>query len=138
MPLKRTLTSETSVITLDAIQQLIANGIATALEAQAATMASASNPNRNTGPTGTPVSKTGNYKEFSIRRRFVAKNFNDLQTKDCGIKGNNYHINNNNYQKYGCNNNNRNNDYHQQQNRRQENLQDLCCHQWVYWESSLM
>ncbi|GJR91453.1 reverse transcriptase domain-containing protein [Tanacetum coccineum] len=35
-----------------------------ALEAQAATMASASNPNRNTGPTGTPVVKTGNYKEF--------------------------------------------------------------------------
>ncbi|GKG40617.1 hypothetical protein Tco_0467394, partial [Tanacetum coccineum] len=45
-----------------------------ALEAQAATMASASNPNRNTGPTGTPnrntdpagtpAVKTGNYKEF--------------------------------------------------------------------------
>ncbi|GJR21372.1 reverse transcriptase domain-containing protein [Tanacetum coccineum] len=33
-------------------------------EAQAATMANASNPNRNTGPTGTPVVKTGNYKEF--------------------------------------------------------------------------
>ncbi|GJX75541.1 putative reverse transcriptase domain-containing protein [Tanacetum coccineum] len=27
-------------------------------------MASASNPNRNTGPTGTPAVKTGNYKEF--------------------------------------------------------------------------
>ncbi|GJR73509.1 hypothetical protein Tco_0085874 [Tanacetum coccineum] len=27
-------------------------------------MANASNPNRNTGPTGTPVVKTGNYKEF--------------------------------------------------------------------------
>ncbi|GJS18038.1 reverse transcriptase domain-containing protein [Tanacetum coccineum] len=27
-------------------------------------MASASNPNRNTGPTGTPLAKTGNYKEF--------------------------------------------------------------------------
>ncbi|GKD20317.1 reverse transcriptase domain-containing protein [Tanacetum coccineum] len=27
-------------------------------------MASASNPNRNTGPTGTPVAKKGNYKEF--------------------------------------------------------------------------
>ncbi|GJX65664.1 hypothetical protein Tco_0300007 [Tanacetum coccineum] len=27
-------------------------------------MASTSNPNRNTGPTGTPVAKTGNYKEF--------------------------------------------------------------------------
>ncbi|GJS30209.1 putative reverse transcriptase domain-containing protein [Tanacetum coccineum] len=35
-----------------------------AQEAQAATMASASNPDRNTGPTGTPVVKTGNYKEF--------------------------------------------------------------------------
>ncbi|GKG09655.1 hypothetical protein Tco_0338401, partial [Tanacetum coccineum] len=27
-------------------------------------MASASNPNRNTGPTGTPAVKMGNYKEF--------------------------------------------------------------------------
>ncbi|GKG40930.1 hypothetical protein Tco_0470142, partial [Tanacetum coccineum] len=35
-----------------------------ALEAQAATMANADNPNRNTGPTGTPVAKMGNYKEF--------------------------------------------------------------------------
>ncbi|GJS81042.1 reverse transcriptase domain-containing protein [Tanacetum coccineum] len=35
-----------------------------ALKAQAASMASASNPNRNTGPTGTPIAKTGNYKEF--------------------------------------------------------------------------
>ncbi|GJV23945.1 reverse transcriptase domain-containing protein [Tanacetum coccineum] len=33
-------------------------------QAQAATMTSASNPNRNTGPTGTPAVKTGNYKEF--------------------------------------------------------------------------
>ncbi|GKF33034.1 hypothetical protein Tco_0106234, partial [Tanacetum coccineum] len=32
--------------------------------AQAASMASASNPNRNTGPTGTPIAKTRNYKEF--------------------------------------------------------------------------
>ncbi|GKF79883.1 hypothetical protein Tco_0235451, partial [Tanacetum coccineum] len=32
--------------------------------AQAATMANASNPNRNTGPTGTPVVKTGSYKKF--------------------------------------------------------------------------
>ncbi|GJY67093.1 reverse transcriptase domain-containing protein [Tanacetum coccineum] len=39
MPPKRTSTSETPAITLDAIQQLIANGIATALKAQAATMA---------------------------------------------------------------------------------------------------
>ncbi|GKB24750.1 hypothetical protein Tco_0864151 [Tanacetum coccineum] len=64
MPPKRTSTSKTPTITLAAIQQLIANGIATAQEAQAATMASASNPNRNTEPTGTPVAKTRNYKEF--------------------------------------------------------------------------
>nr|GEY08480.1 reverse transcriptase domain-containing protein [Tanacetum cinerariifolium] len=34
------------------------------LEAQAVTMANTSNPNKNTGSTGTPVAKTRNYKEF--------------------------------------------------------------------------
>ncbi|GKC30142.1 reverse transcriptase domain-containing protein [Tanacetum coccineum] len=65
MPPKRTSTSETSAITLAAIQQLINDGISSALKAQAASMASASNPNRNTGPTGTPVAKTRkkNYKD---------------------------------------------------------------------------
>ncbi|GJX30062.1 hypothetical protein Tco_0238141 [Tanacetum coccineum] len=38
--------------------------IGKSLKAQAASMASDSNPNRNTGPTGTPVAKMGNYKEF--------------------------------------------------------------------------
>nr|GEW29706.1 putative reverse transcriptase domain-containing protein [Tanacetum cinerariifolium] len=38
--------------------------VTAALEAQAATMANTSNPNRNTGPTGTSVAKIGNYKEF--------------------------------------------------------------------------
>ncbi|GKC49266.1 hypothetical protein Tco_1072011, partial [Tanacetum coccineum] len=64
MPPKRTSTSETPAITLATIQQLITNGIATALEAQTIAMASASNPNRNTEPTGTPVAKMRNYKEF--------------------------------------------------------------------------
>ncbi|GJS82991.1 reverse transcriptase domain-containing protein [Tanacetum coccineum] len=64
MPPKRTSTSETPAITLAAIQQLINDGISSALKAQTASMASASNPNRNTRPTGTPVAKTGNYKEF--------------------------------------------------------------------------
>ncbi|GKB46334.1 hypothetical protein Tco_0897087 [Tanacetum coccineum] len=63
MPPKRTSTSETPAITLDAIRQLIADFTA-ALEAQTAAMASASNPNRNTNLTGTPAVKTGNYKEF--------------------------------------------------------------------------
>nr|GEW81715.1 hypothetical protein [Tanacetum cinerariifolium] len=42
----------------------IADSVTVALEAQAATMANTSNPNRNTGPTRTPIAKTGNYKEF--------------------------------------------------------------------------
>ncbi|GJR83589.1 reverse transcriptase domain-containing protein [Tanacetum coccineum] len=64
MPPKRTSTSETPAITLAAIQQLITDGITAALEAQAATMANADNPNRNTGPREIPVAKRGNYKEF--------------------------------------------------------------------------
>ncbi|GKB08008.1 hypothetical protein Tco_0836292 [Tanacetum coccineum] len=55
---------------LATIQQRINNGIATALEAQAATMTGASNPNRNTEPTRTPVAKTGNYKEFGSYQPF--------------------------------------------------------------------
>ncbi|GJZ59216.1 hypothetical protein Tco_0615032 [Tanacetum coccineum] len=57
MPPKRMSTSETPAITLDVIRQLIAD-FTTALEAQTATMASASNL------TGTPAVKMGNYKEF--------------------------------------------------------------------------
>ncbi|GJU31144.1 putative ribonuclease H-like domain-containing protein [Tanacetum coccineum] len=60
MPPKRTSTSETPAITLDAIRQLIAD-LTTAVEAQTAAIASASNPNNLTG---TPTVKTGNYKEF--------------------------------------------------------------------------
>ncbi|GKD26676.1 reverse transcriptase domain-containing protein, partial [Tanacetum coccineum] len=59
MPPKRTSTSETPAITLDAIRQLIAD-FTTAVEAQTAVIASASNPNNLTG---TPAVKTGNYKE---------------------------------------------------------------------------
>ncbi|GJV54522.1 hypothetical protein Tco_1455527 [Tanacetum coccineum] len=64
MPPKRTSTSEAPAMTQDAIKKLVADSVTAALEAEAATMASASNPNRNNGPTGTPVVKTGNYKEF--------------------------------------------------------------------------
>ncbi|GJS44078.1 putative reverse transcriptase domain-containing protein [Tanacetum coccineum] len=45
-------------MTQGAIRKLVANSVIAALEAQAATMANASNPNRNTGPTGTPVKVT--------------------------------------------------------------------------------
>ncbi|GKB23959.1 reverse transcriptase domain-containing protein [Tanacetum coccineum] len=47
-----------------AIRKLVADSVTAALEAQAATVANTSNPNKNTCPTGTPVAKTGNYKEF--------------------------------------------------------------------------
>ncbi|GJS91181.1 reverse transcriptase domain-containing protein [Tanacetum coccineum] len=53
-----------------AIKKLVADSVAAALEAQATTMASTSNPNRNTRPTGTPIAKTGNYKEFISCQHF--------------------------------------------------------------------
>ncbi|GJT75839.1 hypothetical protein Tco_1042564 [Tanacetum coccineum] len=64
MPPKRTLTSEASAMTQASIRKLVADSVTSALEAQAATMANTSNPNRNIGPTGTPIAKLGNYKEF--------------------------------------------------------------------------
>ncbi|GKC60809.1 reverse transcriptase domain-containing protein, partial [Tanacetum coccineum] len=59
-----------------AIKKLVADSVSAALEAQAATMAGSSNPNRNTGPTGTPVTKTGNYKEFISYQPFY---FNGME-----------------------------------------------------------
>ncbi|GJS45306.1 putative reverse transcriptase domain-containing protein [Tanacetum coccineum] len=50
-------------MTQAAIRKLVADNVTAALKAQAATMANASNPNRNTGPTRTPVVKTRNYKD---------------------------------------------------------------------------
>ncbi|GKF59329.1 hypothetical protein Tco_0176115, partial [Tanacetum coccineum] len=64
MPPKRASTSEALAMTQDAIRKLVADSVTVALKAQATTMASASNPNRNTNPTGTPAIKAGNYKEF--------------------------------------------------------------------------
>ncbi|GJU60285.1 putative reverse transcriptase domain-containing protein [Tanacetum coccineum] len=55
MPPKRTSTSEAPAMTQAAIRKLVADSVAAALEAQAATMASTNNPNRNTGPTRTPT-----------------------------------------------------------------------------------
>ncbi|GJZ11702.1 hypothetical protein Tco_0546461 [Tanacetum coccineum] len=46
---------------LDAIRQLINEGISSALKAQAAAMANSENSNRNTKPKEIPVAKRGNY-----------------------------------------------------------------------------
>nr|GEX16299.1 reverse transcriptase domain-containing protein [Tanacetum cinerariifolium] len=76
MPLKRTSTSEATAMTQAAIKKFIADTVTADLEAQAATMANTSNPNRKTGPTGTPVAKMGNYKEFISCQPFY---FNDTK-----------------------------------------------------------
>ncbi|GKE19060.1 reverse transcriptase domain-containing protein, partial [Tanacetum coccineum] len=64
MPPKRTSTSTAPTMTQAAIRQLVADSVAAALEAQAATMANTDNPNRNTEPRENPVAKKGNYKKF--------------------------------------------------------------------------
>ncbi|GJT37802.1 reverse transcriptase domain-containing protein [Tanacetum coccineum] len=76
MPPKRASTSEAPDMTQAAIKKLVADSVTTALEAQAATIAGTSNPNRNTGPTGTPIAKTGNYKEFISYQPFY---FNGME-----------------------------------------------------------
>ncbi|GKG14374.1 hypothetical protein Tco_0353974, partial [Tanacetum coccineum] len=52
-----TSTSAAPAITQAAIRQLVADSVAAALKAQAATIASTDNPNRNTGPRETPVER---------------------------------------------------------------------------------
>nr|GEZ26046.1 reverse transcriptase domain-containing protein [Tanacetum cinerariifolium] len=64
MPPKRTSTSTTPAMTEAAIWKLITEGVAAVLEAQAAVMENANNPNRNPGPRETPIAKRGNYKEL--------------------------------------------------------------------------
>ncbi|GJW03208.1 hypothetical protein Tco_1562064 [Tanacetum coccineum] len=64
MPPKRTSTSEAPAMTQAAIRKLVADSVATPLEAQAATMANADNTNRNTGEREAPVARKCSYKEF--------------------------------------------------------------------------
>ncbi|GKB62160.1 reverse transcriptase domain-containing protein [Tanacetum coccineum] len=64
IPPKRASTSEAPPMTQASIRKLVADSVTAALEAKAATMASASNPNKNTNPTRIPAVKMGNYKEF--------------------------------------------------------------------------
>nr|GEY33330.1 reverse transcriptase domain-containing protein [Tanacetum cinerariifolium] len=61
---KRTSSSTTPAMTEATIRHLITEDVAAALEAQAAAMANADNPNRNTEPREIPVVKRGNYKDF--------------------------------------------------------------------------
>ncbi|GKD26689.1 reverse transcriptase domain-containing protein, partial [Tanacetum coccineum] len=56
-----------------AIKKLVADSVAAALEAQAATMANADNANRNTRQSGTPVARKYSYKEFMSCQPFNFK-----------------------------------------------------------------
>ncbi|GKC96279.1 hypothetical protein Tco_1161721 [Tanacetum coccineum] len=59
MPPKRTSTFAAPAMTQAAIKQLVANSVATALKAQATTMAITDNTNKNTGTSGTLVARKG-------------------------------------------------------------------------------
>ncbi|GJT43091.1 putative reverse transcriptase domain-containing protein [Tanacetum coccineum] len=76
---KRTSKSKAPAMTQAAIKKLVADSVTTALKEQAATMASISNPNRNIGPTRTPITKMRNYKEFINCHPFY---FNALNFKE--------------------------------------------------------
>ncbi|GJZ72851.1 reverse transcriptase domain-containing protein [Tanacetum coccineum] len=70
MPPKRTSTSAAPAMTQAAIRQLIADSVVAALEAQAVTMASTDNPNRNIGPREILIARKCTYKEFMSRQHF--------------------------------------------------------------------
>ncbi|GKD73291.1 hypothetical protein Tco_1331573 [Tanacetum coccineum] len=76
MPPKRTSTSATPAMTHAAIRKLVADSVATALEAQAATMASTNNPNRNSRPRRTPVARKCTYEKFMSCQPFY---FNSME-----------------------------------------------------------
>nr|GFA62852.1 reverse transcriptase domain-containing protein [Tanacetum cinerariifolium] len=73
-----TSTSAVPAMTQAAIRKIVADNVATALEAQAANMENADNTNRNTKPRKAPVARKCSYKEFMSYQPF---NF-----KDCKVK----------------------------------------------------
>nr|GFA82297.1 hypothetical protein [Tanacetum cinerariifolium] len=64
MASKRKSTSAAPAMTQAAIRKLVANSVAAALEAQAATMANTDNTNRKTRESETHVARKCSYKEF--------------------------------------------------------------------------
>ncbi|GKA71288.1 reverse transcriptase domain-containing protein, partial [Tanacetum coccineum] len=70
---KRTPTSAAPAMSQAAIRKLVADSVAVALEAQAATMANTDNTTRNTGPRETLVARKCSYKEFMSCQPFNFK-----------------------------------------------------------------
>nr|GFA52415.1 hypothetical protein [Tanacetum cinerariifolium] len=79
IPPKKTSTSAAPTMTQAAIRQLIADSVAAALEAQAATMANTNNTNRNIGPSETPIARKGtnDHKQKFNDRRNTTNNDNN-------------------------------------------------------------
>ncbi|GJX82994.1 putative reverse transcriptase domain-containing protein [Tanacetum coccineum] len=73
MSLKKTPTSAAPTMSQAAIRKLVADSVATTLEAQAATMENDDNTNRNTRQSGTPVARKCSYKEFMSCQPFNFK-----------------------------------------------------------------
>nr|GEV45599.1 hypothetical protein [Tanacetum cinerariifolium] len=73
MPPKRILTSAAPAMIQAAIRQLVADSVATALEAQATKMANADNTNRNPEPREAHVARKCSYKEFMSCQPFNFK-----------------------------------------------------------------
>ncbi|GJT72845.1 hypothetical protein Tco_1032131 [Tanacetum coccineum] len=71
--IKKTSTSAAPPMTQAAIRKLVTDSVATALEAQAATMANTENTTRNTRPRETPVVRKCSYKEFMSCQPFNFK-----------------------------------------------------------------
>nr|GFA00306.1 reverse transcriptase domain-containing protein [Tanacetum cinerariifolium] len=73
MPPERTSTFIAPAMTQAAIQQLVADSVAVALEAQAANMANTENTNRNPEPKETLATRKYSYKEFMSCQPFNFK-----------------------------------------------------------------
>ncbi|GJV08337.1 hypothetical protein Tco_1345993 [Tanacetum coccineum] len=76
---KRTSTSAAPAMTQAVIRKLVADSVATALEAQAATMENTDNTTRNTQQRETPITRKCSYKEFMNYQPSYFKG-NDLKT----------------------------------------------------------
>ncbi|GKE52446.1 putative reverse transcriptase domain-containing protein, partial [Tanacetum coccineum] len=68
---KRTPTSAAPAMSQAAIRKLVADSVAAALEAQAASMANDDNTNRNTRQSGSPIARKCSYKEIIYDEKVV-------------------------------------------------------------------
>ncbi|GJR04923.1 hypothetical protein Tco_0527907 [Tanacetum coccineum] len=101
MPPKRTSTFAAPVMTQDAIWQIIADSVATALKAQAVNMANTDNTNKNSRTSGTLVARKG---INDHKRKFEDKG-NTTNNNNYPKHNNNNHSNNHNNNNYQDNNN---------------------------------